>query len=113
MPKTKTQEVSLTKKAAIKLFKLAQEANKEGAGLKLFVYPGGCSGFQYGMDFASKPEKTEKVIEQQGIKIFVDKKSIDFLKGVKIGYVESLQGSGFKIDNPNVTKTCSCGNSVC
>ena len=74
---------------------------------------GGCAGFQYGMDFEEKPDKTDKVVEQHDVKLFIDKDSMDFLKGVKIDFVDSLQGSGFKIDNPNVTKTCNCGNSVC
>jgi len=105
--------IILTKKAAEKILEISKQEKKEGNGLKLFVFPGGCAGFQYGMDFEESPEKTDIIVEQHGVKLFVDKDSIDFLKGTKIDYVDSLKGSGFKIDNPNVTKTCSCGNSVC
>ncbi|HIH41487.1 TPA: iron-sulfur cluster insertion protein ErpA [Candidatus Woesearchaeota archaeon] len=116
MAKQKTevkQVVTITEKAAGKIMELAKQDNKEKHGLKLYVFPGGCSGFQYGMDFEENPEKTDLVMEQHGVKIFVDKDSVEFLKGVKIDFVDSLHGSGFKIDNPNATSTCGCGKSVC
>ena len=111
--KTKKFEITLTKKAAEKIFDISKQEKKAGYGLKLYVFPGGCAGFQYGMDFEEKADKTDKVVEQHGVKLFIDKDSIEFLKGVKIDFVDSLQGSGFKIDNPNVTKSCNCGSSVC
>lgn len=107
------EQITITEQAAKKVIELSRDAKKEGYGLKVIVVPGGCSGFQYGMDFAEKPEKTDKVIQQHKVKIFVDKESLDFLKGSKIDYIESLQGAGFEIDNPNVTNTCGCGKSVC
>ena len=107
------QEITLTKKAADKVKELSKEEKKEGSGLKLYVFPGGCSGFQYGLDFEEKPEENDIVLEQHGVKIFVDKDSVDMLKGVKIDFVDSLQGSGFKIDNPNVGNSCGCGKSFC
>lgn len=113
MAKEKTKFVTLTKKAAEKIAEISKQEKKEGYGLKLYVFPGGCAGFQYGMDFEEKADKTDKVIEEHGVKLFIDKDSVEFLKGVKIDFVESLQGSGFKIDNPNVTKSCNCGSSVC
>jgi len=109
----KTMEVIVTEKAAEKIAELAKEDNKENYGLKFYVFPGGCSGFQYGMDFAEKADENDLVLEQHGIKLFVDKDSLDFVKGAKIDFVDSLQGSGFKIDNPNIKSSCGCGKSVC
>lgn len=106
-------EITLTESAAKKIKELAKNDKKENFGLKLFVFPGGCSGFQYGMDFEEKAEKTDVTVEQHGVKMFVDKESIAMLKGAKIDFVDSLQGSGFKIDNPNVEHSCGCGKSFC
>ncbi|MEK6916600.1 MAG: iron-sulfur cluster assembly accessory protein [Nanoarchaeota archaeon] len=107
------QIVTITENAAGKIMELARQDKKEKFGLKLYVFPGGCSGFQYGMDFEEKPEKTDIVLEQHGVKLFVDKDSSEFLNGVKIDFVDSIQGSGFKIDNPNAKSSCGCGKSVC
>lgn len=106
-------DITLTEKAAKKIMELAKSEKKDKFGLKLFVFPGGCSGFQYGLDFEDKPDKTDIVSEQHGVKLFIDSDSLDLVKGAKIDYVESLQGSGFKIDNPNVTNSCHCGKSFC
>ena len=106
-------DVTVTEKAAQKIIELAKQDKKDNYGLKLYVFPGGCSGFQYGMDFEEKPTATDLVTEQHGLKLFVDKDSMDFLKGAKIDFVDSLNGSGFKIDNPNVQHSCGCGKSVC
>lgn len=108
-----TAEINITESAAKKIKELAAQDNKKGYGLKLYVFPGGCSGFQYGMDFEEKAEKTDITLEQHGVKLFVDKESAEMLKGVKIDFVDSLQGSGFKIDNPNVQHSCGCGKSFC
>ena len=113
MAEEKEFKITLTKKAAEKVLDISKQEKKADFGLKLYVFPGGCAGVQYGMDFEEKADKTDKVIEQHGVKLFIDKDSMEFLKGVKIDFVESLQGSGFKIDNPNVTKSCNCGSSVC
>ena len=105
--------VILTKKAAEKIVEFAKSDKKEGYGLKLFVVPGGCSGFQYGLDFAKTPEKTDVVLEQHGVKLFIDKDSLDLLRGSKIDFIETQQGTGFKIDNPNISRSCSCGKDSC
>ncbi len=102
--------VSLTKAAADKITALMKAENAEG-GLRFGVTAGGCSGKTYIMDFSSKREG-DIVFEEHGVKIFVDPKDMEFLNDSKIDYVESLQGSGFKIDNPNVSNSCGCGKSV-
>ncbi len=112
---TKKIEASiiLTEEAAKKVKELQKQEKKESYGLKLYVFPGGCSGFQYGLDFEKSPEKTDIVSEQHGVKLFVDKESASMLKGTRIDFVDSLKGSGFKIDNPNVEHSCGCGKSFC
>ena len=105
--------ITLTKNAADKVIELAKQDGKDGFGLKLFVSPGGCSGFQYGLDFVEKAEENDLEMDQHGVKLYVDKNALELLKGVKIDFVDTLQGSGFKIDNPNVTSSCGCGKSFC
>ena len=109
----KTVNITITENAAKKITELLKQDNTTGYGLKLYLSPGGCSGFQYGMDFAEKPADTDIVMEQHNVKVFVDKNSLDFLNGAKIDYVNGLHDSGFKIDNPNVKSSCGCGKSVC
>jgi iron-sulfur cluster assembly accessory protein len=106
-----TEHVTLSGKAAEKILEIAKKDKKEGFGLKLYVFPGGCSGYQYGMDFEEKPKETDIVIEQHGLKLFIEKKSLDFVKGASIELVESDTGIGFRIENPNAG--CGCGKSSC
>jgi len=75
------------------------------------VQGGGCSGLSYGMGFEKKSEEDDLVLEEHGVKMLVDSYSADYLKGASIDYIESLMGAGFKVNNPNVTKSCSCGHS--
>ena len=103
------KDITITKKAAQKIIEMAKEEKKENHGLKLFVFPGGCSGLQYGMDFEKKAAKEDMIYEQHGVKVFVEKDSLDFIKGIKIDFIETENGSGFKIDNPNIKNSCfSC-----
>jgi iron-sulfur cluster assembly accessory protein len=75
------------------------------------VLGGGCSGFQYAMDFEKEPRPDDLTIEQDGIKVFVDPMSNMYLQGVTVDYVTGLQGAGFKFNNPNAKSTCGCGSS--
>ncbi|HSG80927.1 MAG TPA: iron-sulfur cluster assembly accessory protein [Gemmatimonadota bacterium] len=83
----------------------------ETAGLRVSVLPGGCSGFQYGLNLEDEPRGDDEIIASQGIKLFVDPFSIQYLKGTLIGYHSSFQGSGFTFTNPNATGGCGCGSS--
>ena len=98
-------------KAALKLKAIMQEQGKASYGVRMQVVSGGCAGYMYGMDFEEKPAKDDEVMEFAGVKVFVDKKSYDMLKGTEVDYVESLQQSGFKFNNPNATGSCGCGKS--
>ena len=80
-------------------------------GLRLGVLGGGCSGLSYQFKFDTKERPTDKVYEYDGVKIFVDPKSLLYLTGMTLDYQESLMQSGFVFDNPNAKKACGCGTS--
>ena len=101
----------ITNKAAEKLIEVLKENNKEGSGLRVEVVPGGCSGFQYGLELDDKTTDLDITIEEKGVKIIISKENLQFLKGARLDYVDSLQGAGFKISNPNVHSSCGCGQS--
>ncbi len=103
--------VELTKKAIEKVKELRmKEAGKETWPLRIAVAPGGCAGFSYDMDFDQKKEG-DTALEFDGLTILVDPESMPLLKGSSVDYVDSLMGSGFKIENPNASKGCGCGKS--
>jgi iron-sulfur cluster assembly protein len=104
-------QLTLTEIAATELQKAMKEMGKEGEGLKILVQPGGCAGFQYGLVFQKSPEEGDEVLETNGVKIYVRGEMAPLLDGITIDYVQTLMGGGFKIDNPNATSTCGCGQS--
>tara|TARA_Y100000310_G_scaffold57396_1_gene52598 strand:+ start:7952 stop:8515 length:564 start_codon:yes stop_codon:yes gene_type:complete len=108
---TEEKDINLSESAAKKFTELMEKEDKKGWGLKFTITPGGCSGYTYEMDFAEKPEKNDKIIEEKGMKVFVEEGIIPEIKGVKIDYTEGLQGTGFRITNPNASSTCGCGKS--
>lgn len=108
--------ITLTSDAAEKLKILVAEENKdtqipETAGLRLFVQGGGCSGFQYGLMIEKEPNETDEKFESNGIKIFVDPISIQYLKDAEVEFIENATGGGFVIKNPQAKSTCGCGQS--
>ena len=90
---------------------MAQEELPEGAGLRIGVKGGGCSGFSYVMGFDGAPTEFDLVEEHGGVRVFIDKKSVLYLQNTTLEYVESLQQKGFVFQNPNATGTCGCGQS--
>ena len=102
-------KISVTKKAANKIKEILQQEKKKA--LRVSVVPGGCSGFQYGLELEDKSTSSDIVVQEKGVKLFIDKASMAKLNGANIDYIESLQGAGFKINNPNATSTCGCGSS--
>ena len=105
------KEFIITKKAAEKLKEVLKENSKEGSGLRVEIVPGGCSGFQYGLELDENTTNLDLIFEEKGVKIIVSKDNMKFLKGAKLDYVDSLQGAGFKISNPNAHDSCGCGQS--
>ena len=83
----------------------------ENAGLRVSVLPGGCSGFQYGLNIEETFEPDDEIFELQGIKIFIDPFSSQYLDGIEIDYTSSMMGQGFVFNNPNATGGCGCGSS--
>ena len=102
-------KIVVTAKAAEKIKELITQEKKQG--LRISVVPGGCSGYQYGMELDDSAQSDDITVEEQGIKIFVDKMSMKKLSGAHVDYIESLQGAGFKISNPNAKSSCGCGSS--
>ena len=103
--------LTLTDAASTKLAEIVAGQTEPVVGLRVFVQKGGCSGFSYGMALADKIEDGDWIGEFGGVKVLVDAQSAPVLNGVRIDYVESLQGSGFSISNPNAVRSCGCGNS--
>ena len=91
-------------------FLASQEADVSMAGLRVGVRGGGCSGFQYQLAFDEQREQ-DAVFESHGLKLLVDRESLPYVSGSTIDYEESLQGAGFKVNNPNVVAACGCGSS--
>jgi iron-sulfur cluster assembly accessory protein len=110
-PQGSEPRLRLTKKAVEMVKSTMRKESVEGQGLRVAVVGGGCSGFQYGLDFEERARENDVVIEQDGIRIYLDELSAEHLKGTTIDYVVSLQKSGFKFINPNATRTCGCGES--
>jgi len=106
-------EISVTTTAVseVKKFLSAEGLKEENAGLRVRVLPGGCSGYQYSLDVEEAPNQNDKIIETNGLKVFVDPFSLQFLQGVEIDYVSTVMGSGFTFKNPNATGGCGCGSS--
>jgi iron-sulfur cluster insertion protein len=89
---------------------LTRDGVKDG-GLRVSVVGGGCSGFQYNLSLDDSPREDDTVIEQNGVKLFLDPISQQYVYGTVIDYVNGLHGAGFKFVNPNATRTCGCGSS--
>jgi len=103
--------VSFTPKAVEMVRAAIEQEGLAGQGIRVGVAGGGCSGFQYTMDFENDPKDGDVVLDQHGLKLFVDPMSAMYLQGVTVDYVQGLQGAGFKFINPNAKNTCGCGSS--
>ena len=104
--------ITITDKGAekVKEFLASQGADVSTSGLRVGVRGGGCSGFQYNLAFDSVRED-DAVFEDHGLKLFVDRASLPYVSGSVIDYVDSMQGAGFQVNNPNVVAACGCGSS--
>lgn len=108
---TKKAPVTLTPKAIEKVKEIMGQQNPVPAGLRVGVVGGGCSGFSYSMSFENSPGMMDKTFDFDGLKVYVDATSVMYLNGCTVDYLETLEGAGFKFDNPNVKSTCGCGSS--
>jgi iron-sulfur cluster assembly accessory protein len=103
--------VQLTEVAASKVKEIMSQQNPAPSVLRVAVVGGGCSGFSYHMAFDNTENPSDNVYEFEGVKLVVDQMSEMYLDGVQIDYIETLEGAGFKFNNPNVKSTCGCGSS--
>ena len=105
--------VVLSDRAAdeVRKFIEAEQVPVDTAGLRVSVLPGGCSGFKYSLNIEERPVEDDMTLELNGVRVFVDGFSAQYLNGVTIDYVSSMQGSGFTFTNPNATGGCGCGSS--
>jgi iron-sulfur cluster assembly protein len=108
---TVTLNVTETAANEIKKFMAGEEDLPATAGLRVRVVPGGCSGFQYSLNIEEDSRQGDHVLDQHGVRLFVDMFSAQYLNGVEIDYVNSVMGSGFTFKNPNATGGCGCGSS--
>jgi len=103
--------VQLTEVAASKVKEIMSQQSPAPSVLRVAVVGGGCSGFSYHMAFDNQENPSDNVYEYEGVKVYVDQMSEMYLDGVQIDYIETLEGAGFKFNNPNVKSTCGCGSS--
>ncbi|MBI1329536.1 MAG: iron-sulfur cluster assembly accessory protein [Alphaproteobacteria bacterium] len=104
--------VRLTEAAAARMREIMTNSNGQYEGVRVGVTNGGCAGMSYTMDYAEHAEPLEEVVEDQGVKIFIDPKAILFLIGTEMDFVHEKFGSRFVFNNPNQTAACGCGESV-
>ncbi len=103
--------LELTPQAVEKVKEILAQQDPHPLGLRISVVGGGCSGFSYQMNFEVQTNGIDKTFDFNGLRVFVDHASLMYLKGTRVDFVETLEGSGFKFENPNVKSTCGCGSS--
>lgn len=112
--KAPTKTVSLTDLAIVKVRELVAAENDPALALRMAVRPGGCSGFSYEMYFDTQVEDSD-IVETFGedgdVRVLVDSQSAEMIRGAILDYQDGLMGAGFSINNPNVSRSCGCGNS--
>ena len=106
------EEIVLTPKAAAQVLKVKSENSiPETHALRIGVKGGGCSGFTYVLGFDEHPKENDKIMESEGIRVYIDPKSLFYLSGTVLDFSDGLNGKGFVFNNPQATHTCGCGNS--
>jgi len=103
--------ITLTKRAAEKFKEIAKEEGDASFALRFGYRAGGCSGFEYVLDFSNRPLEDDEIFSSEGVEIHVHNKMVCKLIGSEIDYTEGLNGAGFKISNPNARSSCGCGKS--
>jgi iron-sulfur cluster assembly protein len=111
LTETETPVISMSEVATQQLRTLLEQQGNPDLGLRVFVYPGGCSGMSYGMAFEDEVNDEDMVFDNAGLKLIVDENSVHYLQGAQIDFEDSLMGGGFRIFNPNAVRSCGCGHS--
>jgi iron-sulfur cluster assembly accessory protein len=110
-PEVKNAPLTLTPAAIAKVKEIMAQQTPVPTGLRVGVVGGGCSGFSYSMQFENGAGAMDKTFEYDGLQVFIDATSLMYLQGASVDYIETLEGAGFKFENPNVKSTCGCGSS--
>ncbi|MBB6099335.1 iron-sulfur cluster assembly accessory protein [Deinobacterium chartae] len=103
--------ISISEAGAAKALEILARNNKPNAGVRVFIKSGGCSGYQYGMAIDDRELEGDTVVVDRGVRLMVDRMSLDLLRGSQVDYVENMMGGGFTVHNPNATSSCGCGHS--
>ena len=106
------QVISLSDQAADRIKEIMSSADNDSIGVRVGVKSGGCAGMSYIMEYTKEINPNDEVIEDKGVKVFIDPAAVMYLFGTEIDYETSLLESGFKFKNPNVTEACGCGESI-
>ncbi len=109
---TKEKHMSVSEAAAKKVLQIREaEGKTETYGVRVSVLGGGCSGLSYKMDFAQGAEPGDYLVEDKGVQVYIEKKSLLYLLGTELDFSDGLNGKGFFFQNPNASRTCACGES--
>jgi iron-sulfur cluster assembly protein len=103
--------LTMTESAVSQLKKIIEKEGNDSAALRVYVTPGGCSGFSYGMSLDDDRADDDSTFDHGGVKVVVDPFSLQYLEGSQVDYVDALMGGGFTVQNPNAVKNCACGQS--
>lgn len=104
--------IDITASAAQEITRQRDKRETPNASIRIGVRGGGCTGFSYVFEWAETPRATDHVIEQHGVSVVIDPKSMVYLRGLQLDFVRSMMGHGFKFNNPNAKGNCGCGESV-
>lgn len=105
--------ISLTDNAVSAVKKAIAKSGKEGAGFRIMVESGGCSGLKYKIGLDTSPRQDDEIVAQGDIKVFIDQQSKPMVAGMTVDFVEEIGKAGFSFDNPNAKAKCNCGKSFC
>ncbi len=108
----KMQAMRLTEAAADRVRDLVLASGKDSAGLRVGVTKGGCAGMEYTMEFVEEPGRFDEIVEDRGVRVFIDAKAVLYLLGTEMDYVTDKLSARFVFNNPNQTSACGCGESI-
>lgn len=105
--------IALTDNAVSAVKKAIEKSGKHGAGFRILVENGGCSGFRYKIGLDAAPREDDEIVDAGDVRVFVDPQSAAMLQGLKVDFVEEAGRAGFSFENPNAASSCNCGKSFC
>ncbi len=103
--------ITVTDAAAAELQRSMEAQDKQDMALRIAVFPGGCAGMQYGLSLDSEGQPGDEEFVSGGIRLVVGRQDLPMVAGMQVDYVQSVSGSGFKVENPNASESCGCGSS--